>query len=209
MTKVFVALSSRQVAPQLMTPSSNGFLMMHFSDPDILDGLGYAIVAVGLAGLIALTISDADRRLPKPLLGVVLATMTVSGVGLIWKAETVRHADRDLSPARQADLSRAIAQFPTITFEVYALRTDKEAYSLAVKIADAVEAAKGTPPAEGAAPSAPIGVVLLMRNPETDLARAITRNVGRAFLAARIAVERGSMPELDDDTVRIVVGPKP
>lgn len=182
--------------------------MMLFSDSDILDGLGYGLLAAGLAGLIGLVISD-DRRLRKRVLGVFLAGVAIGGAGLMWRAEAVRNADRDLSPEQQVHLGWAISQLPAVSFEVYAFRADKEAYSLALKIADAVKSATGVPPAEGELQSPQKGVTLVMRDDKTDLARSIINKVGRAFIAARIAVISDSTPELDDGTVRIVVGAKP
>lgn len=183
--------------------------MMLFTDPAILDGLGYGLVSVGLVGLIALTISHVDRRLSKRGLGMVLTVIAIGGGCLIWRAENIRQADRDLSPKQQADLSQAIGQFPTIRFEVYAVRADKEVHSLALKVADAMKASMATSPVEGTLPSASKGVVLVMRNDETDLARTIRSSVGRVFMAARIAVVSGRAPELDDNTVLVVIGPKP
>lgn len=121
----------------------------------------------------------------------------------------MRQADRNLSPDRQADLSRTIGHFPTVRLEVHAVRADKQAHSLALKVADAVTAAKGTSPVEGTLLSAPKGVVLVMRNDETDLARTIRNKVGRVLMAARIAAMSGDAPELDDNVVLIVIGPKP
>lgn len=89
------------------------------------------------------------------------------------------------------------------------MRTDKEADSLALKITDAAKAAKGAPPAENAIPSETKGVLLVMRSDETDLARTITNNIGRALMAARITAITVPSPELDNDIVRIVVGVKP
>ena len=183
--------------------------MRLFSDPAILDGLGYGLLTVGLVGLIALIISDADRRLSKRVLGVVLAVIAIGGGSLVWRAESIRQLDRSLSPEQQANLSRAIGQFPTVRFEVYAVRADKEVNTLALKVADAVKAAQGTPPVEGTVPSAPKGVVLVMRNDETDLARTIRSTVGRVLMAARIAAMSSHAPELDDNVVLIVIGPKP
>jgi hypothetical protein len=56
-----------------------------------------------------------------------------------------------------------------------------KAHSLALKTIDVVKAAKGTPLPEGTMPTAPIGVVLMMRNPETDFACAINgKSAGRS-----------------------------
>ncbi len=183
--------------------------MTLLSDPVILGSLGYGLIVVGGAGLFALAISEIDGRISKAALGTVLAVLVIGGGGLIWRSETLRHADRDMTHTQQANLSRAIAEFPTIKFEVYALRTDREAASLALTISDAVKAAKGAPPVEGAVPSGPNGVLLVMRSNETGLARAVTTKIGRALMAARIAAVTVSSPELDDETVRIVVGVRP
>lgn len=71
---------------------------MLLANPAILDGLGYGLVAVGSTGLIALIISDVDRQIPKSGLCAALTVIVIAGGGLIWRAETLRHADRDLSP---------------------------------------------------------------------------------------------------------------
>jgi len=183
--------------------------MTLLSDPWILDGLGIVLMAVGSAGLVALFISSPLPRL-KRAVGVTCAAMAIGGVLLMVKAEALRDADRDLDPEQQANLARAIGQFPTIRFEVFTAYTDNETRSLASKVVEAVKTGTGAVPTIGETlPLPQKGVVLVMRDRETDFGRAVAGTIGRAFMAARVASITDDEPALDDRTVRIIVGEKP
>jgi hypothetical protein len=188
----------------------NGCAMSLFSDPSLLNGLGEALVILGLAGQVSLFFFPEGRRILERSLGVLFTLVVIGGVVLTWRAEKLQDADRDLTPAQQATLSKAISQFPTVKYEVVASRADKEAHALALKIADAVKAGSGAvPPFHETIIAPPMGVVLVMRAKDTDLGRHFVDTVGRVLMAARIAVISDHAPDLDDNTVRIVVGGKP
>ena len=77
-------------------------------------------------------------------------------------------------------------------------------------LADAVKQGTGATPALGETP--PLlqkGVVLVLRDRETALGRAVAARIGRAFMAARVASITDDESTLDGRTVRIVVGEKP
>ncbi|MPZ35255.1 MAG: hypothetical protein GEV13_30490 [Rhodospirillales bacterium] len=184
--------------------------MTLLSDPWILDGLGILLMAVGSAGLIALLISSPLRPLMKRSVGVICPAMAIGGVLLMVRAEALRDADRDLDAAQLASLAKAMSEFPNIRFEVFTAHTNNETRSLASKVVDAVKAGTGATPMIGETPPLPQkGVVLVMRDRETDFGRAVAGAIGRAFMAARVASITDDAPELDDRTVRIVVGEKP
>jgi hypothetical protein len=183
---------------------------MLFSDPSLLGGLGEALVVLGLVGQVSLFFFPAGRRIMERSLGVLFTVVAIGGVALASRAATLRDADRGLTPAQQATLSKAVSQFPAFKFEVLTSRADKEAHSLALKIVDAVKAGSGATPSFGEAmPSLPMGVVLVLRANDADPGRTVVDTVGRAFMAARIAVISDRDTDLGDDTVRIVVGGKP
>jgi hypothetical protein len=184
--------------------------MTLFSDPWILDSLGILLLAVGGAGLVALFISTPFRPAVQRSVGVICAAMVLGGGLLMLWATRLRDADRDLDPAQQANLARALGQFPNARFEVLTAHTDNETRSLASKVADAVRMGTGATPTVGEIPALPQkGVVLVLRDRETALGRAVAATVGRAFMAARVASISDDEPSLDDRTVRIVVGEKP
>ena len=184
--------------------------MKLLSDPWIIDSLGIVLAAVGGAGLIALFISTPFRPAVQRSVGALCAAMAVGGGLLMLHAEALRDADRNLDPAQQANLARAISQFPDARFEVYTAYTDNETRSLATKVVEAVKAGTGGTPTLGESPPRPQkGVVLVMRDRETDFGRAIAATIGRAFMAARVASITDDAPEFDDRTVRIIVGEKP
>jgi hypothetical protein len=187
--------------------------------PWILEGLAIVLMAVGAAGLGALFISRPLRPAFKRSVGVVCAAMVVVGVLLMARADALRDADRDLDPAQQAELARAVSRFPNTRFEVLTADTASETRSLASKVADAVQAGSGTAPVradipplmqKGVVPPLPQkGVVVVLRNVEADLGRAVASTINRALMAARVACITDDEPSLDDRTVRIVVGQKP
>ena len=80
--------------------------------PWILEGLGILLLAVGAAGLVSLFISQPLGRVLKRTVAVVCAVMAIAGGLLMARADALRDTDRDLSPAEQANLARAIGQFP-------------------------------------------------------------------------------------------------
>jgi hypothetical protein len=69
--------------------------------PWILDSLGILLLAVGAAGLAALSISEPMRPVIKRTVGTVCTMMAVGGALLMVRAETMLRADRDLSPAER------------------------------------------------------------------------------------------------------------
>jgi hypothetical protein len=184
--------------------------MMLFSDTSLIDGLGRLLLVLGLVGQVSLFFFPAGRRILERSLGVLFTVLAIGGVALTWRAETLREADRDLTPAQQATLSKAISQFPTLKFEVLTLRGDREANALALKIVDAIKAGSGAMPRfDDTTLARPNGVVLIFRDKDSDAGRAVSDRVGRALAAARIAVISDHIDDLDDHTVRIVVGGKP
>jgi hypothetical protein len=187
--------------------------------PWILEGLGILLLSVGLAGLVSLFISQPLRATLKRTVAVVCAVMAMAGGLLMARADALRDTDRDLSPAEQANLARAVGQFPKFRFEVFTAYPDSETRSLAAKVADAVKTATGTAPAladipplmqKGVVPPTPQkGVVIVLRDNEAEPGRAVGTTIGRALMAARVACITDDNPSIDDRTVRIVVGEKP
>ena len=184
--------------------------MMLFSDPSFLSSVGQVLVVLGLVGQVSLFFFPEGRRSLERSLGVMFTVLVVGGGSLAWRAETLRNADRNLTPAQKTALSQAISQFPTVKFEVLTSRADKEAHALALKIADAVKAGSGAMPQfDEEMPSPPPGVVLVLNARDAEPGRKVVDTVGRAFMAARIAVISDKADDLADRTVRIVVGGKP
>ena len=187
--------------------------------PWILEGLGILLVAVGAAGLVALFISQPLGRTLKRVVGGVCAVMALAGVLLMVRADALRDADRDLSPAEQANLATAVSRFPNARFEVFTAYPDSETRSLAAKVAEAVKTGTGRAPSvadipplhqKGVVPPLPQkGVVIVLRDSEADQARTVAATITRALMAARVACITDDEPALDDRTVRIVVGEKP
>ena len=109
--------------------------------------------------------------------------MAVAGGLLMARADALRDTDRDLSPAEQANLARAVSQFPKFRFEVFTAYPDSETRSLAAKVADAVKTATGTAPAladipplmrKGVVPPTPQkGVVIVLRDNHAEPGRAV------------------------------------
>lgn len=183
---------------------------MFFSDPSVLDRLGEAVIVFGLVGQISLFFFPEGRRVLERSMGVLFTLVVIGGVALTWRAEKLQDADRDLTPAQQATLGKAIGQFPTVKFEVIASREDKEAHALALKIADAIKSGSGAMPRFGDVLISPMpGVVLLLDGKDAKLDRTVADTVGRLLMAARIAVIGDVEPELGEHTLRIVVGKKP
>ena len=179
------------------------------SDPSFLSSVGQLLVVLGLLGQVSLFFFPAGRRILERSLAVTFTVVAIGGVGLTWRAEDVRNADRNLTPVQQAALSKAISQFPAVKYEVFAAVDDKEARALALKIIDAVKAGSGAAPPLDELRLPPLGVVLVVRAKESEFARRFADRVGRVLMEARIAVMRDKAEELDEQTVRIVVGGKP
>ena len=184
--------------------------MIFFSEPGVLNDIGKGLVLLGLVGQVSLFFFPRDRRILERSLGVLFTLVVVGGAALTWRAETLRVADRDLSPAQQAALSKAISRFPTVRFEVFTSRANREAHALALKIVDAVKAGSGEMPLFDEKLLTPIvGVVLVFDAKSGDLEHDVLDTVGRVFMEARIAVVGDHTIELAKHTVRIVVGSKP
>jgi len=181
-----------------------------FSDHSLLNDLGQGLIVLGLVGQVSLFFFPKGRHILERSLGVLFTLAAIGGVALTWRAENLRYADRDLTPAQQATLSKAISQFPTLKFEVLTSRSDREAHSLALKIVDAVKSGSGAMPLFDEAMLSEIqGVVLVLNEKDADSNRNFVDTVGRLLMAARIAVISDRASELGDHTVRIVVGGKP
>ena len=80
---------------------------MFFSDPSVLDRLGEAVIVFGLVGQISLFFFPEGRRVLERSVGVLFTLVVIGGVALTWRAEKLRYADRDLTPAQQATFSKA------------------------------------------------------------------------------------------------------
>jgi hypothetical protein len=183
--------------------------MILFSEPSLLNDLGQGLIVLGLVGAVSLFFFPEGRRILERSLGVLFTLVVIGGFALTWRAERLRNADRDLTSAQQATLSKALSQFPAVKFEVLTSRGDKEAHSLALKIVDAVKAGSGAMPHfDEKILSPPVGVVFVLGK-EADPDHAVADTVGRLLMAAHIAVISDRTVELDEHTVRIVVGEKP
>jgi hypothetical protein len=186
-----------------------GALMIVFSEPSLLNDLGQGLIVLGLVGAVSLFFFPEGRRILERSLGVLFTLVVIGGIALTWRADKLRNADRDLTPAQQAALSKAISQFPTIKFEVFTSRGNSEAHSLALKTVDAVKAGSGAMPAfDDKMLSLPVGLVFVLGK-DTDPDHTFADTVGRLLMAARIAVISDRTVDLDEHTVRIVVGEKP
>ncbi len=181
--------------------------MTIFFGPTQLIDLARVLAILGVVGWACLFLCRIERRSGKQALAVLSTALLVGGAGVGWQADKMRRADRELSPTQQAALGRAIAGFPNIKFIVMTQSDDKEASALARKIVEAVKAG-GMAPDFDVIPLAPKGLTLGIRDKQAAAARA-TDSIGRAVMADRIAVASDLVPELDGNTMRIVVGPKP
>lgn len=184
--------------------------MTLLSDPSFLYGLGELLVVLGVVGQVSLFAFPEGRRTLERSLGLLFTVVVISGGGLIWRAEVLRNADRQLTPAQEAVLGKAFGQLGDVKFEVLTARTDHEAHALALKILNAIKAGGGKIVLfDEASVSPEKGVVLVVNARDGDLGRAAVATIGRTLMGARIAVIADSAPELDDRTLRIVVGGKP
>jgi hypothetical protein len=183
--------------------------MIFFSEPSLLNDLGGGLIILGLVGAVSLFFFPDGRRILERSLGVLFTLLVIGGAALTWRAEKLRTADRNLTPAQQATLGQAIGEFPNIKFQVFTSSGDREAHSLALKIVEAVKAGSGTMPlVDDMMRSPPPGVILIL-NRRRDFAYNFVDRVGRQLMAARIAVISDQATDLDDNTVRIVVGGRP
>jgi hypothetical protein len=186
-----------------------GASMIVFSEPSLLNDLGQGLIVLGLVGAVSLFFFPEGRRILERSLGVLFTLLVIGGVALTWRAEKLRNADRDLTSAQQATLSKAISQFPAVKFEVFTSRGDREAHSLALKMVDSVKAGSGAMPLfDEKMLSLPVGLVLVIGK-DADPDHTVVDTVGRLLMAARVAVISDRTVELDEHTVRIVVGEKP
>jgi hypothetical protein len=180
------------------------------NDLVLLDNLGEALAILGVAGVVSLFFFPEGRRLAERSLAVLFTLMAIGGTALMWRADRLVEAKRDLTPAEQAELSKAISQFPNAKFEVLTSRDDREAHSLALKIVDAIKGGSGgTPLFEEEEHLLPVGLTLIFDPEDVDLRRNIANTVGRLFIEARIAVISDETAGLGEQRVRIVVGGKP
>ena len=183
--------------------------MIVFSEPSLLNDLGQGLIVLGLVGAVSLFFFPEGRRILERSLGVLFTLVVIGGVALTWRAERLRNADRDLTPAQQAAIGKAISQFPTAKFEVFTSHGNREAHALALKMVDAVKAGSGAMPVfDEQMLSLPVGLVFVLGK-DADPDHAVVDTVGRLLMAARIAVISDRATALDDHTVRIVVGEKP
>ena len=179
------------------------------SNPSILDVMALMAFVLGLVGQASLFAFPHDRRVLERALAVVFTVMVGGGVGLAWRADQLREADRDLPPAQFAGLRQAFAANAGLAYEVMWGQGDHESEALARKIVEAVKAGTGRPPKSDTATNTALrGVVLGVRDREVGAGLAVDP-IGRALMAARIATISDSVPDLPPDTMRIVVGRKP
>lgn len=182
--------------------------MTSFFGPTQLMDLARVLAILGVVGWVCLFLSRLDRRFGPRALAVLSTVLLVGGAAVAWQADRLNRADRDLGAAQQAALARAIAAFPNLKFVVMTQGPDKEASQLARKVVEAVKAGGAMPEFDDNLQSAPKGVILGIRDKDAPAARA-TDSIGRAVMADRIAVASDLVPELDGNTMRIVVGKKP
>ena len=157
--------------------------MISFSGLTFLYDLSQGLVVVGLVGVGSLFFFPKDRRILERSLGVLFTLVAAGGVGVMWKVEKLIAADRDLTPVQQATLSEAIGQFPTLKFEVFTSRGDREAHALALKILDVVKAGSGAMPHfDDQMLSLPCGVVLILDDKDADfITNSSIKSEGRSW----------------------------
>lgn len=173
-----------------------------------LRSLSEAFIVVGSVGLVSQIFND--RRIQRRWLGLLFVLVATSGVALFLRIDDLQAADRDLTPAQQVALRDAVRRFSGVRFVVETLRDDKEAQSLARKIADALTAENLGPPQFVAdAPALPPGVVLVFSPQDVDLRRDLSTAIGTQLAAARIAVITDKEASQPTGGVRIIVGRKP
>jgi hypothetical protein len=119
--------------------------MILFSEPSLLNDLGQGLIVLGLVGAVSLFFFPEGRRILERSLGVLFTLVVIGGVALTWRAQQLRNADRELTPAQQATLGKAIVQFPAVKFEV--LTSHNRA--IPNRVFDAVKAGRATPVRRG------------------------------------------------------------
>lgn len=72
------------------------------------------LIILGVVG--ALVVFLDDRRIRKRLLGSLFSFLVVGGLVLAWRVEHLLVADRDLTPVKEAALSKAISRFSGVKF---------------------------------------------------------------------------------------------
>lgn len=179
------------------------------SNPSILDVMATLSFVLGLVGQVSLFAFPRDRRVLERGLAVLFTVMVGGGVGLAWRAEQLREADRDLTTVQFDGLSSAFAAHRGLKFEVLWSQGDGEAQALARRISAAVKAGTGQAPvSEQAVPTGLRGVFLGIRDRTVGAGPAVDP-IGRALMAARIATISDSVADLPPDTMQIIVGRKP
>jgi hypothetical protein len=187
-------------------------MMDRFSDADLslLSALGEFLVLLGLAGAVSLFFFSEGRRVLERSLGMLFILLAVGGGALAWKVDILRGSNRDLTPAEQIALSKAISHLPAVKFEVVTSSSDREAHALALKIVNAIKEGSGAMPLfDDKALSTPMGVVLVFAVEDENLRHNVADTVGRLLMRARIAVISDRATGLPKQTVRIVVGGRP
>jgi len=186
-----------------------GAQMSFLCDLSLLSGLGELLIALGLAGVVSLFITTERRPILDLSLGALFILMAVGGFALTWRVDKLENADRDLTPAQQVALSKAVSRFPMAKYEVLTSRDNSEAYALALKIAEAVRAGSGTMPLFDDKMLSPgLGVKLIFAAKDVDFRHEVTDTIGRVLIGARIGVISDRAFELPEHTVRFVVGPR-
>lgn len=173
----------------------------------VLRTLSEAFIILGLVGVVSMFFNE--RRNQRRWLGLLFTVMAAGGAFLTWRVDQLLVADRDLTSAQQAALSKAVSRFPNIKFLVQTVPDDGEAHSLAQKILDAIRAAGATPQFVDGRPGLPPGVILVFNPTDGDLRRDLAAAVGTQLAAARIAVVADEDVWQPQQGVRIVVGKKP
>ena len=107
------------------------------SNPSILDVVATISFVLGLVGQVSLFAFPRDRRVLERGLAVLFTVMVGGGVGLAWRAEQLRDADRDLAAPQFDGLRQAIEGHRDVAYQVYWAQGDAEAQALAHRIADA------------------------------------------------------------------------
>lgn len=179
------------------------------SNPSILDVTAVVGLVLGLVGQVSLFAFPRDRRVLERLLAVLFTVMVGGAVGLAWRAEQLRDADRDLSGSHFAAVVRAIASHPGTSYEFQFLQGDREAQALARRLAEAVKAATGLTSADAQPVSTQmLGMLMAVRDRGVGVGQSV-EPIGLALMAARIAAISENVADLPPGTMRILVGRKP
>ena len=183
--------------------------MNFFVSPSFLETMAWLLAIVGGVGLASLVLFPLGRRTVARILAVLFVASVAASGALAWGAHTARAVERDITPAQQAVLTAAFARYPDMRIEILVEPDDKEAKALALEIAAAAQAARGTAPPLTEHPVPAVrGVVLGGRTREEPVG-GFLKAVGRTLMAARVATISDIVLDLPADEVRIVVGRKP